>query len=111
MTDTRKLVYVAGPYAELSDSTVNQNIARTDKAARKLYLDGFDVICPNNNTAHWDDDADIMAYGYPSRILDMDLNILSRCDAIFMCKGWTESAGSRLERHKAIELGLGVWYE
>ena len=107
----RKLVYIAGPYTALHDSTVKQNIAATNEAAKRLYLQGYDVICPNNNTAGWDNDPRIMADHYPTRILDMDLNILSRCDAIYMTRRWKESAGAIFEHGYAKGNGIEVIYE
>jgi len=43
--------------------------------------------------------------------LERDLEILSRCDAIFMLKGWKQSRGAKREYARAKELGLEIMYE
>ena len=109
--DGRKLVYIAGKYSDPDPVNILANITRADAAGRKLYLMGYDVHIPHNNTANWERDPRIYHDRYPARILEMDLNILSRCDAIYLLRGWKESEGALSEFAKAKELGLEIWFE
>ena len=44
-------------------------------------------------------------------MIERDLEILSRCDAIFLLKGWRQSRGSKREYARAKELGLEIIFE
>jgi hypothetical protein len=97
------VIYVAGPYQGKTYSEQRINIAHAMKVAELLWLRGWVVICPHANTAWMD--------GERQMFLDGDLEILSRCDAIFMLKGWRESEGAKAELDLAKRLGLEISYE
>lgn len=40
--------------------------------------------------------------------IDVDLTLLSKCDAIYMLEGWEDSKGAQLEKHYAEVVGLKV---
>ena len=46
-----------------------------------------------------------------SEIMEADLAELTKCDAIFMCNGWVESQGCRIERIQAFNNGQDIIYE
>ena len=60
------------------------------------------MICPHKNTAHFGGLCNKDVY------LEGDLEILSRCDAICLLKGWENSQGARQEYDLARELGLEI---
>jgi len=62
------------------------------------------VICPHLNTA-------FMGRGDDRQWLDGDLEILRRCDAIYMLNGWRDSAGALAELDEAHRGHLTVYYE
>jgi len=104
-----KVIYVAGKYTGGSEWNTYLNIHRAKVAARKLWGEGWVVICPHANTAF---------FGGPEnheidrlRWLNGDIEILSRCDAIFMLRGFEQSRGAKRELEVAIERGLEVYYE
>jgi hypothetical protein len=100
-----KVIYVAGKYRAETQEGVDANIKKARDAAIKLWKQGWAVICPHLNTAHFDGEA-------PDEVwITGDLEILSRCDAIFLMNNWQQSAGAKLERERALELGLVMWYE
>jgi len=100
-----KLIFVSGPYrADTTEGVIN-NIAKARKAAIKLWREGWAVFCPHSNTALFDGLADDSVW------LKGDLEILKRCDAIYMLKAWSNSTGSKVELKLAEELGLEVIYQ
>jgi len=109
--DRMKVIYVAGPYRAKTEWGLVQNIRHAEQASIKLWREGWAVICPHKNTSflggavHDGDDGDSSIW------LDGDLEILRRCDAIFMLNGWTNSEGARKEFELACELRLGVFFE
>lgn len=102
-----KVVYVAGRYRGKGEWRIWQNIQHASEEARKLWLKGYAVICPHRNTMFFGTgrtkDADIWITG--------DLEILARCDAIYMLKGWKQSVGARMEYRLAKDLGKEIMFE
>ena len=100
-----KLIYVAGKYRGKGESEVFDNIVHARSVAIKLWQRGWAVICPHTNSIFMG-----------SRISDDDyikgdLEIVSRCDAIYMLSGWQKSVGAKEELVKAIALALEIYYE
>lgn len=100
-----KVIYVAGKYRGKSEAEVFENIIHARREAIKLWQQNWAVICPHTNC---------MFMG--SLISDKDfikgdLEIVSRCDAIFMLKGFRQSIGAMVELKEAKRLGLGIYYE
>lgn len=102
------IVYIAGPYRNEDPRTVDQNIQKARDAAAKLWALGYTVVCPHLNTATFERD-------YPeindSRYLDGYIEILARCDAIYMLPGWEQSAGSLKELDFALGNGIPAYYD
>lgn len=101
-----KVIYVAGKYRAESWNGVFENIMKARAVARNLWVHGWAVVCPHANTFFMDGE-DI-----PNRtFLDGDLEIIRRCDAMFMLDNWKDSEGARGEHTLAVELGLPIFYE
>jgi hypothetical protein len=100
-----RIIYVAGPYSAKTIFGKLRNIYRAWRAARRLWEQGYTVVCPHMNSALMDG-----AISNDEFIL-RDLSILGKCDAIYMLKGWSRSKGARLERDYALQLGLEALYE
>jgi hypothetical protein len=100
-----KIIFVSGPYRAPTKQGIDANIYAAMHAAKELWRSGFAVICPHANTANFDG-------AVPDEIfLEGDLEILRRCDCIFMMAGWESSEGSKGEYELALALGLDVYYE
>lgn len=71
--------------------------------ARKIWKSGFACISPCSNTAFFggEGDDDLWLRG--------DLEILKRCDAILLNKGWEYSSGCLTEKRFAEEIGIPVF--
>lgn len=106
-----KLVYIAGAITSTTSYGMKRNLIHAELAAVKLMKRGYSVICPHKNTENLG--------GIFSRNLDKDfqkwmerdLEILSRCDKVYMLKGWRSSRGAKIEYQKAKELGLEILFE
>jgi len=99
-----KLIYVSGKYRDKSSIGVIGNIYQATKASYRLWGEGWAVICPHMNTAHFRD--------LPHEvIIPGDLEMVSRCDAIYMLKDWRDSEGANAEHELACSLGLQILYE
>lgn len=98
------IIYTAGPYRAPTEWGVTENIRTAERYAIELWKQGWVVICPHKNTACFGgclpDDTWLMG----------DLEILKRCDAIFMLPGWENSEGARVEHTVAHDLGLKTFY-
>ncbi len=91
----KKVIYVAGPYRAETEWQVVQNIRRAEETALELWKMGWVVICPHKNTA-------MFGGALPDEvILEGDLELLRRCDAIYLMKGWQLSDGASREREYA----------
>uniref|UniRef100_A0A6M3LAX0 DUF4406 domain-containing protein n=1 Tax=viral metagenome TaxID=1070528 RepID=A0A6M3LAX0_9ZZZZ len=105
-----KVIYVAGKYTSSSEWGLYQNIHHAREVAHRLWDEGWAVICPHSNTSFFGGE-------YANHHIDReiwikgDLEILSRCDAIYMLNNWQKSRGAIDELKLAEELGLEVYYE
>jgi hypothetical protein len=95
------IVFISGPYR----GDIKANIEHARQAAIRLWSRGEVVICPHLNTAYFDGIAP------DEHFLRGDLEILSRCNSIYMLKGWTQSEGAQDELKLAWDLNLNVRYE
>ena len=101
-----KVIYVAGQYRADSENGVFENIVKARTAALKLWNQGWAVICPHTNTMFMGS-----RLGGDEKFIEGDLEILARCDAIYMLKGWEDSHGANMEKTLAQELGKEIIYE
>ena len=86
-----KLIYVAGPYS----GDIEGNIERAEEVSIQLIRKGFHVITPHKNTAGYEryEDENITYETW----MELSLNILSRCDAIYVMNGSHQSKGTQRE--------------
>ena len=47
----------------------------------------------------------------PLFFLAKSLEEMSRCDAVYFCKGWRNARGCRIEHEAAVSYGLEIIYE
>ena len=100
-----KLIYVSGRYSATNNRHIEDNIANARIVAEKLWARGWAVVCPHLNTAHMENIADYEVF------MEGDMEILSRCDAIYMVNGWLESSGAVREHSFAESNRKFIMYE
>ena len=101
-----EIIYVAGRYRADSENEVFENIMHARREAEKLWREGWAVICPHTNSIFMGS-----RLGGDDKFIEGDLEILARCDTIYMLTGWVESVGARQELELARSLKLEVIYE
>lgn len=102
---SKTLVYVIGAYS----GNVDENIQKAEAISIQLIRDGYHVITPHKNTAgyeHYEDET--LTY---ETWIEMDLDILSRCDAVFIMNNAKKSKGAQIEIAHAKKIGLKIMYE
>ena len=106
-----KLVFVSGRITAPTDYQKAENVRHAHMASLKLMKKGYATFCPHKNTEglggalHRDSEDDFEGW------IERDLEILSRCDIIYMLRGFRQSRGAKRELAKAKELGLEIRYE
>ncbi len=97
-----KVVYIAGAFRAKTQWGIMQNVRKAEDASLKLWKMGYAVICPHTMTQHFQNEC-------PDNVwLDGCLELLKRCDAIYLVEGWENSEGSVEELKIAQELGLVI---
>lgn len=102
------IVYVAGPYRTNSEfgSTAfgrEKNIAAAREVGARLARAGHLPVIPHANTAQFD------GLNTDEFFLEATLELMVRCDAVFLMPNWESSAGARAEKAEAEALGLPVF--
>lgn len=99
------IVFISGKYRGKTKENVEANIQVAKRASMRLWQRGYVVICPHLNTAHFGDlcGDDVWLNGY--------LEVLRRCDVIYMLDNWEQSEGAKRELQLANELELTVIFQ
>jgi hypothetical protein len=101
-----KIIYIAGPYRNKSEYQVYENIRVAGLYALQVWMLGGAAICPHKNTAFFGG-----AYNLPDEVwLTGDLEILSRCDAVYVTHNWERSNGACTEVEFAKAHDIPVIY-
>lgn len=99
------VVFVSGPYRAKKIFGIQRNITRARHAAEHIAAMGAMPVTPHLNTAWMDgiQEDDFWLDGY--------VELMQRCDAVYMIPGWAGSEGAELEFKEATSLGLPVFLE
>jgi hypothetical protein len=104
-----KVCYVAGKYRSNTEWGLVQNIRHAEEVALKLWEEGYAVICPHKNTAHF---GGAIPDGKEHEMwIEGDLELLRRSDVVCMLQGWEQSEGAKAEYELAVELGKAIIFE
>ena len=113
-----KLVYVAGRYTGKDMFEVEGNVRAAKAVALELGRRRIQFICPVIHTAHFESYLGDEDPGYDFWI-GMTMEMLRRCDAVFLVSNWKQSKGATAEFEFARANGtpifddfetLDVWY-
>jgi len=106
MPDKPELIYIAGPYSADTDKGIAANISAACAIAQRLALLGKHAICPHLNTGGFHTLP--IPYEY---WMELDANILDRCDALLLMSNWLTSYGTKRELARASWQGKTVYSE
>ena len=106
-----RLIYVAGKYTGKDWDQVQSHIDKAENASVQLFAKGWNVVTPHKNNAHYE--------VYEDRFKTLDyrfwikatLDLLSRCDAIFVLDNWYSSQGTIGEIKFALEHNIPIYFE
>lgn len=100
----KPIIFISGPFRGKPNIEWNrqQNVRAAEAASLFVWRNGGIAICPHKNTEHFDGAADDSIW------LDGDLQILQRCDGIYLIPGWESSSGARSEFEFAARRSLMV---
>ena len=99
-----RVIYVAGPFRGKNAWEVEKNIRRAEEWSFKLAEAGWMFMCPHTNTRFFDGTQTDKFW------LEGTLELMRRCDAVFVCEGYENSSGTLGEIEEAEKLGLPVFY-
>lgn len=105
----RKIViYVSGAYmGNDGGKNINKNILFARDCAIDLWERGYTVICPHLNTQYFERDCKCSYDDY----LEGDIEIVKRCDAVFVLHNYIDSKGAQKEIEVAKENNLPIFYK
>ena len=97
-----KLVYIAGAYRAETIYQMKRNIRAAELRAEDAVRAGHYPIVPHLCTAWMD------GLAPDQHFLDGTLEAMKRCDEVWLCEGWRDSHGSKLEVATALTSGIPV---
>jgi hypothetical protein len=97
------LIYVAGAYT----NNPEVNMQKAEQASIQLIRNGFAVFTPHKNFYDYQkyEDVDYETY------LQIDFEIISRCNAVYVLDNWNESPGTKREIEYCDSIGIPVLYQ
>ena len=101
----KKLIYIAGPYIAETAWGVEMNIRRAEKAWFEVNSWGYAGICIHSMGRFFQNTLTIDHWQMA------DLEMLARCDAMFVCEGWEQSAGTLKEITYCGDNEIPVFYD
>lgn len=92
-------VYISGPIS--GNKFYKQDFERAEEDLRS---EGYEPV----NPAAVYEEGMCMTY---KEYIDNDLELLAKCDGIYMLRGWRGSKGARLEHQYAITTGMWIAHQ
>ncbi len=100
-----KVCYIAGKFTAASPWEIELNVRAAEVAAVGVIATGAMPLIPHANTRFFHG-----LKGTDERFwYDGTLELLRRCDCVYMVPGWKTSKGARAEREEAQRLKLPVF--
>jgi hypothetical protein len=100
-----KLCYIAGHFRGANHWEIHKNVIKAELVIPHLIELGYAPVCPHKITEN------LQGLFSDQTYLDICLNILDKCDSIYMLKGWNTSEGSREEWDYAVAHKKEILYE
>ncbi len=98
-----KVVYVAGAFRADTPWQIELNVRRAEEMSLGLWRMGLVPICPHTQTRFFQFSAPDQSF------LEGTLEMMRRCDAVMLLRGWEASNGTIGEIKEAQRLGIPVF--
>ena len=98
------LIYLAAKYTEIHPYLIQRNIDRARLCAQEVALLGCCPMTPPLIGSHFEGIQDYLWWG------EAYMNLLRRCDGVFMVPGYQNSNGAMKELTEALRLEMPVFY-
>lgn len=103
IVSNKPVLYTIGAFRGACHWEQEKNIRLAEECALRLWHLGAIVLCPHTNTRNFQGAA-------PDEIwMEGDLELMRRCDGVFLVPGWKKSKGSLIEVAKAQEWHLHIF--
>ena len=101
----KQTIMISQPMKDLSSEKI---IKIREKAIETLEAFGYDVI-----DKFFTDDGFVTddTKHTPVAYLAKSIEVMSKCDGVYFCKGWEKARGCKIEHEIAIAYGLAIIYE
>jgi hypothetical protein len=99
-----RLIYVAGKLAAETAWQREQYVRQAEEAALQILKMGAAVFTPHTQCRNYDGELPWEEW------IKRDLEVLSRCNAIFMLPNWKDSKGATAEHAWAKDHGMKILY-
>ena len=106
-----KVIFISGRISAPTYYEVWQNVLHAHQASLRLMKRGYATICPHKNTEFFEGALKKDPEDDFEEWIKRDMELLSRCDIIYLLKGWRQSRGSKREHARAKELNLDIMFE
>ena len=107
MTRRNVVVYLSGKLSDPNPKLQARNISCARVMSAILWNLGFTVICPHTNAPQ----AIVGCKCSYDDYLEGDIQLMLRCDCVFMMSGWMSSKGSVIEHQAAADKRLPIFYD
>jgi hypothetical protein len=98
-----KVIYIAGPYRADTERGIIENIRKAEAVAIEVWKAGYVALCPHMNTR-------LFGGICPDEVwLEGTLELMSRCDGVFLVPGWETSSGTIAEIQEAKNMDIPVF--
>lgn len=94
----RKTIYISGKITGTTDF-----VERFARAESRLKLQGWRVINPVKKCRHMNPKTTLW-----SEYMRVCIRLLTRCDAIYLLRGWRQSKGAIIEQRLAVDLDMDI---
>lgn len=98
-----KLIYIAGPFTGPHAWAIAQNVRAAETCAVGVVEAGAMPVIPHTITRNFEGLASLEFW------YEGTLELLRRCDGVYMVPGWETSRGVKAEREEARRLKLPVF--
>ena len=98
----KKIIYIAGKYRGANEDEIRANIRKSEQKAAEVWKKGAVAVCPHKNSA-------FMSGIIPEEaFIEGYMDLLLRCDALYLVDNWQASTGARLEVKQALAYNIPV---